>query len=69
MGRWKIEGSIPIGEVTDEHVEAQIRAGALFIPTPEWIDPYAGISEAEKEQMVTEFEKPTPPVVAEIITD
>jgi len=54
---------LPIGEITDQRVEAQIRSGAILVPTPEWVNPYAGISEDEKEQMVSEFEKPTPPVV------
>lgn len=60
---------IPIGEITDQQVDAQIRAGAIVVPTPEWVNPYAGLSEEEKEQMVTEFEKPTPPVEVEIIID
>ncbi len=60
---------IPIGETTDQQVETQIRAGAILIPTPEWVNPYAGLSVEEKAQIMAEVEKPTPPTELEIIED
>jgi hypothetical protein len=62
---------IPIGEITDQCVKSQLRAGAVLIPTPEWVDPYpyTELSAQQKAQMMNEVEKPIPPTVSEIIKD
>jgi hypothetical protein len=31
-----------------------------YIPTAEWIDPYAGLTDDEKDALTAEFESPPP---------
>jgi hypothetical protein len=38
--------------------------GAIYIPTAEWVNPYADLSDQEKARMVEQFE--APPVPGEI---
>ncbi len=51
--KW-IRERIPIGEIT----EGDHEPGALIAHTAEWVNPYAGLSDEQKEQMMLEVEPP-----------
>lgn len=56
---------ILIGRITDQELGTQIRTGAILIPTPEWVNPYVGLSAQEQDQIMAEVEMPTPPTLSD----
>ena len=56
-GYWETEETHQSGRVSrDNRLH-----GAIYIPTVEFVDPYLGLSEEEKQQMVAQFEAPPTP--------
>lgn len=51
----------PIGEITNATTEAELRAGAILVPTPEFVSPYVGLSNEQKAQIMSEVEIPLLP--------
>lgn len=58
-----------IGEITDATTEAELRAGAILVPTPEFINPYVGLSNEQKAQIMSEVEIPLLPRVTKEYKD